>query len=377
MGKRSALCAAFAVMAALSHCAARSECSALDISCSLPAYLLMLQSRQFAYIANASTFEAFRYDQNTSQLTLLQTVASGQRCDAVRPHPYGVFLHCVVDVAGTDYLRVFRIGSGGVLSFIEEFNIGSVTGLGLANHHRGDIVVLIVDTFSRYYLYQMDQITGHLTLASQSPAGVGGAASAMSRDGNFIYGRTSGASQVTLRITGNSITQMQDLGNPGTNTFTFTTTPDGFYQLQNINQALGIRRYTVNGDGTLSAPLDYPNSAQSEIFDDDSWTPDGRFFYTRSGASADNLRGYAYSGGNINLVTGTPIVLPGGLGTPTVDPGGKYVFIDRSAAGLYHVFQINRITGELTQMADSPRACTSNPCGRISFGTRARFPGDF
>lgn len=337
----------------------------------------MLQSRQFAYIANASTFETFRYDQNTSQLTLLQTVPSGQRCDAVRPHPYGFYLHCIVDVAGTDFLRVFRIGSNGLLSFIEEFSIGSVAGLGITNQHRGDILVLTVDTISRYNVYTIDHVTGHLTLASQSPAGVGGAGSTMSRDGNFIYGRTSGASQVTLRITGTTITQMQDLGNPGTNTFTFTTSPDGFYQIQNITQALGIRRYTVNGDGTLSAPLDYPNSTQTEIFDDESWTPDGRFFYTRNGASADNLRGYAYSGGNITLVNGTPIVLPGGLGTPTVDPSGKYLFIDRSAAGLYHVFQINRTTGELTQLADSPRTCTSNPCGRIAFGTRARFPGDF
>ncbi len=340
-----------------------TACADTDPWCHPALFAVALRPSVRAFVGNANGLHVMRYSRETSSLERTHH-AGGDCSNSVWVHPGGEFVYCTGPQGPNRFLRAFAT-SGGALTFLEEHDLGSTVNAAILPSPRSDFLVTSPDTINKLRLYAIDPSSGRLTLTHETAAGLGGAAGTLSRDGRSIYVRVPTLSIMANRIEGSLIANVQNLGNPGTNTFSFSVSPDGSRLLYNMNATPGLRMHTINPDGTVGASED--TGPNNQIFDNYSWTPDGSFLYYRTGTS---IGGWSYRDGSLTAIPGLPLNLGFAI-TPVVDPAGRFLFCETTSS--YFVFEINPADGGLAQLPDSPRT-TSAP-GRPYFHARSTLFG--
>lgn len=334
-----------------------TDCVQQDISCSP---FLAYRPRAYEYMAyNGSSAGVYAYSYNAETGALTSTGSlSGVDCtnDFAR-HPSLPVVYCLAVVGGVSTIQVVSVNRSD-LSLIQSIPLANNGFVGLYPRPSGDYLVLGDGTNTRLAVFAVDSVTGSLSFAYSSAVGTGGAATAFSRGGEYLYSRLSGTFLYEYRFSGTGLTQTGAFDSSGVNTWNFLEARDSRY-LYGSTSAASVYRFAIAGGAASNftvAALDCPSPAHvggATVLNDVS--PDGRFFFVNNQTPAA-VASVAYDSpaGNLSVITNLTGVL---YGRTRVSPDGKFLYstVGSPTANLnqYDLFTVSS-EGVLTRSANSP-----------------------
>ena len=334
---------------------------------------------RFAFVGNSgtNTVSAYVIDGTTGALT---AVAGGPVAAGTTP------FEVTVDPSGK-FAYVVNLGSSNISAYSIDATIGALTAIAgspFATGGAGPRPQLVTFEPSGRFAYvanygagtvsayTINATTGALTAIAGSPFAAGTSPWIVTVDptGKFAYVANTGSSNVsayTINAATGALTAIA--GGPfaaGPGADVVTVDPSGKFAYVPNQSSTSISAYTINAaTGALATILGSPFAAHTNpaIVTVD---PSGKFAYAANQSSND-ISAYTISAstGALATILGSPFPTGAGIGGSggqvTVDPSGKFAYVDNFNSNSVSAFTINATTGALAAIVGSPFASGTGP----------------